>query len=134
MTQRGVPIGVQRMVRLHRVSVLILTAAPAAPSLADSLSEVVADELPLVVIDCLDIDALDVAGRQEIVNAHRALQRAARHMVVVNVRQPDAAVLREHGLDVGATVDVVYTDDPIDPIDPLPTARRIPAARSGRRG
>jgi anti-anti-sigma regulatory factor len=110
MSVRVVRVGVQRVARLHRVSVAILTTAPHAPLLADSLSEIVAGDSPVVVIDCLGIEALDPAGREAVLDAHRELQRSARHLLVVNLPQPDVAVLREHGVDVSATEDVRYAE------------------------
>jgi anti-anti-sigma regulatory factor len=112
MTVCVVPVGVKRVARLHRVSVLILTTGPQALPLAESLSQVVAGTSSVVVIDCLDVDALDPPARREIMTTHRSLQRSARQLVVVNVPQPDAAVLREHGLEVSATEDVVYAERP----------------------
>jgi hypothetical protein len=114
MSVRVVRVGVQRVARLHRVSVAILTSAPQAPSLADSLSQIVAGDSPVVVIDCLGIEVLDPAGREAILDAHRELVRSARHLLVVNLPHPQVAVLREHGVDVSATEDVRYADDQDD--------------------
>src|SRR5581483_8277714 len=101
-----------RVAALQQVSVLVLTVETPAEPLSRALAAVATGSARVVVIDCIDIDALGAEARDEIVAFAANLRTSGGHVIVVNAPEPEVRLLRAHGLDVAATTDRGFVDDP----------------------
>jgi hypothetical protein len=110
MVRYGVAAGVSKIARLHQVTVIVLAANGGEPSLNVSLSDVVTSTANIVVIDCLDVHDIVAEDRNRIVAAHFALKAEQRHLIVVNAPVSVVPLLKEQGVDVAATDDIVFDD------------------------
>jgi hypothetical protein len=105
MDGQSAPATVSRIAVLNQVSVLVLGAAESSIPLTAGLAEVIDGPSNVVVVDCLRISRLGHHDREQLVLAHRMLGASRRHLIVVNAPAGDVPSLREHGVDVAATVD-----------------------------
>jgi hypothetical protein len=105
MDDHGEHVAVSRVAVLNQVSVLVLGDDPESPPLPTELAAAIDGPSRVVVVDCLAIRRLGHATRDAIVMAHRGLSRERRRLIVVNAPVSEVPPLREHGVDVAATVD-----------------------------
>jgi hypothetical protein len=105
----GGSIGVRQVAHLHHVSVVVL-AAGGEPSLRSTLATLRDSAAPVVVIDCLDVGPLPEPDLDAILDTHRALRKAERHLIVLNATVEDVKVLNKNGVEVAETTDHHFPD------------------------
>jgi anti-anti-sigma regulatory factor len=108
----GTTIGVCRVATHKHVTVAVLSADSPAAALPVAIAAAAAESPRVLVIDCIDMDALGPGACGEIVAACADLRASGCHLIVVNAPESEIGLLRAYGLDVAATTDRGFIDDP----------------------
>jgi hypothetical protein len=81
-------------------------------SLGSALAEAIDSRSQILVIDGIELDVLTETASLALMDTLTTVSAQGRHLIVVNVPAPAVVALRMAGIDVAATTDRVFVDDP----------------------
>jgi len=112
MQESSRQIGVRQVAHLHHVCVLALTVEADAPPVASALADAVAGTAKIVVAECVSLDDLPAQVCDQLIVTMGLLKAHDRRLIVVNAPPAGLRELRAAGVEVAATADDVFGDDP----------------------
>jgi diguanylate cyclase (GGDEF)-like protein len=115
MTDSRDAVRVKNVSRLGALCVLTLEAGDVEPTFHSTVEDVATGAVQIMVIDCLDLDALPAPTCIDLINAHERLAAGDRHLIVVNAPEQARPQLRYHGVDLATTASRPVGVDPSRP-------------------